>query len=280
MSKILSIFPVIATLLSSALPSFAEDAPAVKQLPKSESTAKPILLKKLVADGEKVASGDLITITRPFEKWILRCDLKLSADTRLCSVQQVVQDGNAAVLWRFGMSQDDKPVIAISVPQNMVTGKDFRMGLGDLEKVISGRDWRCGNTGCVSVIPFDGPLQSAIMTAQSVKFEYTAKDEGGAESLLKLQGSMAGFAQAIDAGSKDPFGKTAVVVAPKEPIARLKKKDRQAAIVPHVNKHIQTAQVQPSHRIVKQRVVAVIKRHIKSVSKRNTQVAYYRTPLY
>lgn len=287
MTKFAKTFSALAIVLTSALPLAAQDAP--KDAAKPEQASKPLMLKTLVAADEKVVMGDVITITRPFGDWTLNCDLRLSLNKRLCAVQQVAQNGQAMVLWRLATTDDDKPVVVLSVPKDFVADKGLRMGFSGLEKVIGGNDWRCSASGCVAAFPFDGLLQPAIMSAQVVKFGYSIKDDAGAETEVSAVGSMAGFAQALDAGSKDPFGKTVVAESPKdkEPV---KKNDKKAALTPAKApvqtakltpakkpvQPVQTAKVINSHRNPKPVTVAVVKPQRQRVA----QVAFYRAPLY
>lgn len=173
--------------------------------------AKPIpalpQLASLVAKGEKVEAGELISMTRPFDNWILRCDLRLSQNKRLCAVEQVVTDGVSSVRWRVANSADGKPLLIISVPTHLVIARGMKLSFSGLDKAISEQEWFCNEGACVTGFAFDGFVQAAIMHSEGIAFEYSIKTDEG-EKVIDLSGTMAGFEEAVSAGATDPFGET------------------------------------------------------------------------
>lgn len=164
-------------------------------------------LASLVAKGERVEAGELISMTRPFDNWILLCDLRLSQNKRLCAVEQVVTDGVSSVRWRVANSVDGKPLLIISVPTNLVTARGMKLSFSGLNKAISENEWFCSEGACVTGFAFDGFIQAAIMHSEGIAFEYAIKTDDG-EKVVDLTGTMVGFEEAVSAGATDPFGET------------------------------------------------------------------------
>lgn len=175
------------------------------------ATVKPIpalpQLASLVAKDERVEAGELISMTRPFDNWILRCDLRLSQNKRLCAVEQVVTDGVSSVRWRVANSTAGKPLLIISVPAHMMTARGMKLSFSGLEKAISEKEWFCSEGACVTGFAFDGFVQAAIMHSEAITFEYSINTNEG-EKVIELAGTMVGFEEAVSAGAADPFGET------------------------------------------------------------------------
>ena len=167
-------------------------------------------LASLIEPGEIPVAGDMIAITRPFANWALRCDYRLSANKRLCAVEQALSNGQSSLVWRIANSTEDRPVLIVSVDPQMVPAKGVQMTFSELQKTIPASDWLCGPRSCITGFPFEGFVSAAIAQAKDVHFTYVSKDASGAEIPVQLHGSMEGFTSAINAGATDPFGKSVV----------------------------------------------------------------------
>ena len=210
-----------ATLLASSVQAQEENmsanTPPAASLPKLASLTEP---------GEEIATGDMITMSRAFDGWSLRCDYRLSQNKRLCSIDQALSNGQSSLVWRIANSVDDRALLILSADPRMVTGKGMRMAFSGLEKTIGKDEWLCGPAACLTGFMFEGFLQAAIANAADVRFTFTAKSPDDKEMPVELLGSMNGFALALKAGATDPFGK--MVVAQKANQAEVKEVPKEA----------------------------------------------------
>lgn len=227
---------LIGALLLSALSlaASAEEEGSVVSPAPTNSIPK---LASLVEPGEQVSSGDIITITRPFEHWSLLCTYRLSQNRRLCSIEQGLSNGKSGVVWRVANSVDNRALLILSVDPKLIVAKGVRLGFSDLEKTIAEKDWLCSPTACITGFVFDGFLRAAIANSSSIRFSYATAGENSTEVPVDLIGSMTGFDMALKAGSTDPFGRLEVAKAAAEttkeqPKQAEKKNDKKAEITP------------------------------------------------
>lgn len=177
--------------------------PAAKSgFPRLLSLAKPDL-----------ADGDLVSVSRAFGSWILRCEWLLSANRRVCSVEQQIVDENAALVWKIAPREDNKPLLLISAPPNLDVKKGMRLSFSELEKTLPEQDWICTGSMCLSSFSYEGFLQAAITNSPDVKFSFTMKSPEGASEPIEFTGPMDGFTRALHAAASDPFGREALAKA-------------------------------------------------------------------
>lgn len=225
---------LIGALLLSTL-SFTASAAEEGSVVSPEPTTSIPKLASLVEPGEQVSSGDMISISRPFEHWSLLCTYRLSQNRRLCSIEQALSNGKSGVVWRVANSVDNRALLIMSVDPKLVAAKGVRLGFSDLEKTIGEKDWLCSPSACLTGFVFDGFLRAAIANSSSIRFSYATAGENNTEIPVDLIGSMTGFDLALKAGSTDPFGRLevakAAAEAPKEqPKPAEKKNDKKAEI--------------------------------------------------
>lgn len=187
----------------------------------------------LTKPGDITEPGDILQISRPFEYWNLRCDMRLSTNRRVCHVEQVALQDGATLVWRVATNHENRPVAVLSLPADVDTSKGVRMKFAGLEKVLDASLFRCTANACVGGFYFEGFVQAAIMKSPLVGFSFQRKDGNMIDAVL----TMTGFGTALDAGGRDPFAKslsgkpakaeTTKVKAPPQP-----KKKAKVAIEP------------------------------------------------
>lgn len=166
------------------------------------SHAQQLRLAAINEPGETLPLGDKMLVTRAFGPWTLTCELSVSKNKRLCSIEQQLQDGKAAVYWRVAQSLDNRPALVFSVPGNLDTKSGLILDFEGFKAAVSGQDWHCNPT-CVAVVPLAGSITGRMVNAESVGLSYQTRSG----DRLTLVASMAGFEQALLAAGKDPFGK-------------------------------------------------------------------------
>lgn len=183
-------------------------------LPRLLSLAKPDL-----------ADGDLVSMSRAFGSWILRCEWLLSANKRVCAVEQQIVDTNAGLVWKIAPAEDGKPLLLISAPVSLDIGKGMRLAFSGLEKTLGEQDWICTGSMCLASFSYEGFLQAAITNSPDVKFSFTVKSSDGSAEAIEFVGPMDGISRALHAAASDPFGREALAKA------TAKKPQRKAAAV-------------------------------------------------
>lgn len=167
--------------------------------------APPLRLASLVKDGDTPTRGDLVTIERPFGTWKLLCNVRISTNKRICSVEQAVVSDKALFVWRIGMTTTLKPVVIFAMPPNFDADTGLHLGFSGLEKTIRAKEWACNGQSCIAAFPFSGLSQTAIANSRELKFQYSLKVQQSSV-VISTTSTMDGFSDALDAASKDPFG--------------------------------------------------------------------------
>lgn len=146
------------------------------------------------------APGDRMSVTRPFETWTLRCDLSISLNRRLCSVEQSLESADGAVFWRLAQTADERYVLIFSAPPNLDTDKGMSLTLDGFQTNVT--DWSCQSV-CIAAVALSKPLQSLLFSASTSAITYSIKSG----PTVTFTGSMTGFSEALQAAAEDPFGK-------------------------------------------------------------------------
>ncbi|WP_273794979.1 invasion associated locus B family protein [Brucella intermedia] len=156
----------------------------------------------VVQTGEITEPGELLQLSRQFENWKLRCDVRLSTKRRVCFVEQDGQADGTGLVWRVATNRENRPIAMFSLPANVDITKGIRLKFADLEKVLEPNLFRCTAQACLGGFYFEGFVQAAIMRSGNVGFSIPLKDGSAAEIIMP----MTGFTAALDAGGRDPFG--------------------------------------------------------------------------
>ena len=207
------------TLIATALISvMASGAFANEPLPTAETaqvaadtqTALPRLMTLVTPE---LQDGDLINFTRGFGNWLLRCEWVLSANKRVCAVEQTTMNEESGLSWKIAPSQDNKPLLLISAPANFDKTKGMRLAFSGLEKTLPESEWICSPKFCLTSFNFEGFVQAAIAKSPEVKFLYSVKTSDGQTKEVELTGPIDGMGRALEAAAVDPFGREALAKA-------------------------------------------------------------------
>lgn len=79
------------------------------------------------------------------------------------------------------------------------------MSFAGLEKRIPQQEWFCSDQGCITSVPFEGILQSAVQSSREIGFTYKVKAPGEQLIDVQLQGDMSGFDKALEIAATNPF---------------------------------------------------------------------------
>lgn len=201
--------------------------------PAEQPALNRFLVRAPIADpGETVHVGDILTVTRGFDTWSLGCSVRISSGRRSCSVEQVVLDSarpvgaRSSIRWGIGSNAANKSVLFVHVTSNFSTEAGMAMSFAGLEKRIPQQEWFCSEQGCITGVPFEGILQSAVQSSQEIGFTYKVKAPGEQLIDVQLQGDMSGFDKALEIAATNPF---APVEQPKKQAAQPQKSDTRKA---------------------------------------------------
>ena len=200
---------VISAILSAVVhPSSAEEvvaAPASNEQPAGGTLAVKSPRLATFANDE-FEDGDLMFISRPFGHWVMRCEWMLSTQKRICSIEQQALVEGVSVVWKIAPQiGDERPLLVIQAPRNMIPAAGMRLSFSGLEKTLPADDWFCTDNGCLSSFPFDGFLGAAITNSPQVSFSFSI-DEAGQKKPVQIVGIMDGYKAALNAVTNDPFG--------------------------------------------------------------------------
>lgn len=223
-------------LLSAAMIAIApmatagEETAALNPVAVAEApTVNRFLVRAPIADpGETVHVGDILTVTRGFETWSLGCSVRLSSGRRSCSIEQVVLDSarpvgaRSSVRWGVGSNAANKSVLFVQVTSNFSVEAGMTISFTGVEKRIPQQEWYCSEQGCIIAIPFEGILQSAVLSSQEIGFAYKVKSPDADYIDVQLRGDMSGFEKALEIAATNPF---APIEQPKKQAAQPQKAD-------------------------------------------------------
>ncbi|MCR5943949.1 hypothetical protein FG152_24565 [Ochrobactrum sp. XJ1] len=207
---------IIAAMLAGIAATNAQASEPPADEPKAIEATKVALPRLLSLIKPDLEDGDLVSISRPFGNWVLRCEWLLSANKRVCSVEQQTVDGNAGLVWKIAPSEDNKPLLLISAPTNLDLKQGMRLSFSGLEKTLPEKNWFCTNSMCLTSFNYEGFLQAAITNSPEVKFSFALKTADGASEPVELSGPMDGLSRALNAAAVDPFGREALAKATAE----------------------------------------------------------------
>ena len=200
-SAILAILMVASLCISTTLTHAASQ----KETLTKQSVTLPKSLPKpasLIRPNQKAIVGDFVLIQRPFYDWLLRCEVLLSAERRLCNTQQVLSSGDATLIWRIILAEDGKPYVLIATSPKLNIKKGLLIVFSGIEKTLKADDdIACSSTSCIGAFAFTGVLQSAIMSSPTVSFEY--HDITGEK--MEFNGSINGLDLALKAASDNIY---------------------------------------------------------------------------
>lgn len=207
---------LIATALVSVIASGAfanEPSPTEETAPIAAATTQTALPRLMTLVTPELQEGDLINFTRGFGNWLLRCEWVLSANKRVCAVEQTTMNQESGLSWKIAPSQDNKPLLLISAPANFDKTKGMRLAFSGLEKTLPESEWICSPKFCLTSFNFEGFVQAAIAKSPEVKFLYSVKTSDGQTKEIELTGPIDGMGRALEAAAVDPFGREALAKA-------------------------------------------------------------------
>lgn len=150
----------------------------------------------------EIKPGDRIIVQRPFGFWVLHCDLLVSANRRVCGVEQGLTAQAGSLYWKLAQTHDGNPVLVFSVPPMFDAASGLTFELDGFSRNIPAPAWTCASA-CIAALALDGALQSLMLNAAQAVFTYRLKSD----RTVTLVAPMEGFAAALDAAAEDPFGK-------------------------------------------------------------------------
>lgn len=194
-----SVFTAMA--LCTALPALSGTVSAQGQDLRLASLDQTELL-------DEPAWGDRMTVTRPFGNWTLRCELSVSQNRRLCSVEQTVEGADGALFWRLAQTQDARNVLIFSLPPAMKPAPGLTLKFGPVQTQID--DWTCSPKACLALTLLNRPLQGLLLDSEQVDLLY----ETQSGQPVRLSSPLRGLRMALSAAARDPFAKQPPVRKP------------------------------------------------------------------
>lgn len=184
-----------------------------------EKTIMPAM-KSLLDDGNTVEKDDYILLTRPVGAWVLKCDLDLAHDKRVCWIQQSLKMGDKDLTITFQNTKTGAAFFTVKTNAKIDAANGLHMGFSGLEKVLrNGVDIECNDSGeCQGGFEFSGIVGAAIMSAAELKFFYL-DTANGEQTVRTGQITMAGVKQAMELAASNPYAaieKKKLVIQEKE----------------------------------------------------------------
>lgn len=181
-----------------------QEASNTTQKPPTNETVMPEM-KSLLDDGNTVEKGDYILLTRPVGAWVLKCDLDLAHDKRVCWIQQSLKIGEKDLTITFQNTKTGAAFFTVETNAKIDSVNGLHMGFSGLEKVLrNGADLSCEENKCIGGFEFSGIIGAAIMTASELKFFYV-DEETGQQTMKTGQITMAGVKQAMELAASNPY---------------------------------------------------------------------------
>lgn len=227
-SKFLTLATVFITLLSGAN-AYSEDKkeslPKAAEQSQTENTANrsqnnnsgqiPVF-PSLVPEGTNIGMGDVIILSRQFNKWMLHCDLWLAGDKRLCAVEQNITSGDDTITWRIMTGSDGRTWGVVHIFANFDKTEGIRMGFSGVEKTLRNpNEIVCtSKDNCTAYFPFEGFIQIAVMKSPTIWFSYyksgkslvsNGKDMDEGKQVVTLSSDMSGLMEALNAAATNPY---------------------------------------------------------------------------
>lgn len=194
----------VALLLAGSVAVAQSPEPSGQERTEAKPSFAFLQLDSVVQPGEVAAAGDIISVTRQFPNWLLRCTVRPSIDKRVCSVEQARSADGGALVWRIAPNVQKETVSLFALPTTFDADRGLQLRFDDFSKEITRGSFLCNDEACIAGIPFDGVVAKAMMEAKSVNFAWFEKGTG---KQIVIEMPLHGLSDAAGAAANDPFGR-------------------------------------------------------------------------